>query len=149
MTNQANDTHSKLIGYLVWFFSPLTLFSAHRFYYGKNKTGVLWLFTGGLFLVGWLVDLFLIPAMDRAADKRYTTGPTDYTVAWALLVFLWPFGAHRFYMGKIGSGVVYLVCTAIGGSGFFPILVIPAIGLVYDILTLNSQVDELNRLARA
>ena len=146
MTNQPNDTHSKFVGYLVWIFG---VFGAHRFYYGKYKTGVLWFFTGGLLLVGWLVDLFLIPAMDREADQRYMAGPYDYTVTWILHTFLFAFGAHRFYMGKIGSGMVYLICTALIAIGFFPVAIILAIGWLYDFLTLNSQVDELNRLASA
>lgn len=32
----------------------------HRFYVGKVATGILWLFTGGLFGVGYLVDIILI-----------------------------------------------------------------------------------------
>jgi len=31
----------------------------HRFISGRVGTGILWLFTGGLFGIGWFVDLFL------------------------------------------------------------------------------------------
>ena len=150
MTVPGNDTHSKLIGYILWIFGFM---GAHRFYYGKTKTGVLWFFTLGLFGVGWLIDLFLIPSMDRQADKRFLQGPNDYTVAWALLTFLFAFGAHRFYLGKYWTGLFTLVMSAVG-SALAPtgILAIPFGAFVllmtlYDYLTLNSQVDELNRRA--
>lgn len=128
-----NDTHSKLIGYLLWIFGFM---GAHRFYYGRQITGTIWFFTLGLFLIGWIVDLFLIPAMDRAADRKYRQGPNEYSIAWILLTFLGIFGLHRFYMGKWLTGLLYL-CT--GG--------LLLIGVLYDYWTLNGQVDELNARA--
>ena len=72
----SNNTHSKLVGYLLWI---LGFLGAHRFYFGKPVTGTIWFFTFGLFGIGWLIDLFLIPSMDRQADFRFRAGPVDYT----------------------------------------------------------------------
>lgn len=124
-------THSKTIGYLLWIFG---FTGAHRFYYGKPVSGAIWFFTFGLLGIGWLIDLFLIPSMDRRADARFTSGPCDYTVAWILLTFLGAFGIHRFYMGKIGTGLIWLLT-----GGLF------LVGWLYDFCTLNQQVDEINR----
>ncbi len=49
---------SKLTAYLLWFF--LGLFGAHKFYLGKVGMGILYLFTAGLFGVGWIIDLFTL-----------------------------------------------------------------------------------------
>ena len=128
--NAANDTHSKTIGYILWIFG---FTGAHRFYYGKPVTGTIWFFTLGLLGIGWLIDLFLIPGMDREADLRFRAGRVDYTVAWVLLTFLGFFGVHRMYMGKWVTGIIYL-CTA-GLLG---------IGYLYDFWTLNEQITVVN-----
>jgi len=91
--NNSPDTHSKVIGYALWLFG---FTGAHRFYYGRPVTGVIWFFTAGLFFIGWIVDFFLIPFLDRSADRRFNAGSVDYSVAWLLLTFLGIFGVHRF-----------------------------------------------------
>ena len=147
-----NNTHSKVIGYILWVFG---FTGAHRFYYGKPITGTIWFFTLGLLGIGWLIDLFLIPGMDNEADNRYREGVVDYSVAWILLTFVGIFGIHRFYMGKWMSGMVFLilalsnlaVVTGIPTIIFSgPIL---ALMLIYDLWTLNEQVDQINRGAAA
>ena len=127
----SDDTHSKTIGYLLWVFG---FTGSHRFYYGRPITGTIWFFTFGLLGVGWLIDLFLIPSMDRDADRRFASGEIDYSVAWILLTFLGAFGVHRLYMGKIGTGLLWLLT-----GGLF------LIGWLYDFVTLNDQIDEIHR----
>lgn len=128
--NQLNN-HSKAIGYLMWIFGFM---GAHRFYYGRPVTGTIWFFTLGLLGVGWIIDLFFIPVMDREADFRYRPGPLNYSLAWVLLVILGLFGIHRFYMGKWLTGILWL-CT--GG--------LIGLGYLYDLWTLNEQVSKLNQ----
>ena len=130
MRNIEGDTHSKAIGYILWIFGFL---GAHRFYYGKPVTGTIYFFTLGLLFIGWIVDLFLIPSMDRQADLRFRAGRYDYNVAWVLLTFLGIFGIHRFYMGKWFTGILYLLT-----GGLF------LIGYIYDYWTLNDQLAILN-----
>lgn len=38
----------------------LGFFGAHYFYVGRWGKGLLYLFTGGLFFIGWLTDIFVI-----------------------------------------------------------------------------------------
>jgi TM2 domain-containing membrane protein YozV len=126
------DTHRKTIGYILWIFG---FTGSHRFYYGKPFIGTIYFFTFGLLGIGWLIDLFLIPSMDRQADLRFTTGPIDYSVAWMLLTFLGLFGLHRMYMGKWFTGILYLLTGGLLGFGY-----------LYDFWTLNDQITMINRV---
>jgi TM2 domain-containing membrane protein YozV len=130
VTPQRQDTHSKVLGYLLWI---VGFTGAHRFYYGKPVTGTIWFFTLGLLGIGWLIDFFLIPAMDREADLRFTAGATDYNLSWILLAFLGLFGVHRMYQGKWITGIIYL-CT----GGLF------LVGVLYDFWTMNEQISIRN-----
>ncbi len=49
--------------YVLWLGGLVGLAGLHRLYNGKTWTGLLWLFSGGLFGVGQLLDLVLIPKM--------------------------------------------------------------------------------------
>lgn len=128
--NPNNDTHLKTIGYILWIFG---FTGSHRFYFGKPLSGTIYFFTFGLLGIGWLIDLFLIPTMDKQADLRFKAGVIDYTAAWILLTFLGIFGVHRMYMGKWGTGLIYLLTGGLLGFGY-----------LYDFWTLNTQISEVN-----
>lgn len=130
--NYSAPSHNLFMGYLLWIFGFM---GAHRFYYGRPLTGTLWFFTLGLFFIGWLIDLFLIPSMDNTANSRFQTGRIDYNLSWILLTFLGVFGVHRMYQGKWITGVLYLLT-----GGLF------LLGVLYDYWTLNQQIHEENQL---
>lgn len=54
--------------------------------------------------------------------------------AYKWLIFFGAIGAHRYYQGKIGTGILY-TCTA----GLF------GIGVLVDVFTLDGQVVETNQ----
>ena len=124
------NTHHKLIGYLLWGFG---FTGSHRFYFGKPITGTFWFLTFGVFGVGWLIDIFLIPSLDKDADNKYIEGEIDYTICWLLLGYLGFLGAHRFYMKKWITGVLFLLT-----GGFL------TLGWLYDLWTLNEQISDIN-----
>jgi len=128
--NRESDTHLKTIGYVLWLFG---FTGSHRFYYGKPVSGTIYFFTLGLLGIGWLVDLFLIPSLQRQANLRFAEGWIDYSIAWILLTFLGLFGAHRIYMGKWFTGVLYLLTVGLFGLGY-----------LYDFWTLNDQISQIN-----
>lgn len=127
----SSQTHSKFIGYVLWLFG---FTGSHRFYYGRPITGTIWFFTLGLLGIGWFIDLFLIPGMDRAADGKYLSGRYDYNIAWILLTFLGVFGVHRFYLGKWFSGIIWFLT-----GGLF------LVGYLFDFWFLNEQVSDANK----
>ena len=130
MNRENYSTHSIVVGYLAWIFGFL---GAHRFYYGKQLSGMLYFFTFGLLFIGWIIDLFLIPTMNSEVQSRFHEGELDYNIAWLLFAFLGLLGIHRMYMGKWLTGLLYLLTC-----GLF------LIGWLYDLWTLNEQISLAN-----
>ena len=129
---ERTTTHSVPLGYLLWIFG---FTGSHRFYYGKKWTGTVYFCTLGLFGIGWIIDFFLIPSMERESNLHFTPGRYNYSIAWLLLTFLGAFGAHRFYIGKWVSGILWLCTGGLLGAGW-----------LYDFLYINEMVSEQNIL---
>ncbi len=58
VTAPAGKRCSKWVSFLLCLF--LGYFGAHKFYEGKTGMGLLYLFTIGLFGIGWLIDIFAL-----------------------------------------------------------------------------------------
>ena len=48
------------VAYLLWFL--FGFLGVHKFYLDKIVLGILYILTGGLFFIGWFVDLFTLPS---------------------------------------------------------------------------------------
>ena len=57
--------------YLMWCFWLFGFAGIHRFYLGKPLSGLVWFFTWGMFGIGQLIDLALIPEMVEEKNLRY------------------------------------------------------------------------------
>ena len=60
------------IAYVLFFF--LGFLGIHKFYVGKTLWGIVYIFTGGIFCIGLLIDLFTIPAQVRNYNQGLTNG---------------------------------------------------------------------------
>ena len=49
--------------YLLWCLGLVGFCGIHRFYLGRPISGLIWLLTGGLFVIGQIIDLIFIPRM--------------------------------------------------------------------------------------
>ena len=63
LSPQPAQYRNKATAYALWLLSLCGINGAHRFYLGKNVTGVLWFLTFGWGFIGQFIDLFLIPGM--------------------------------------------------------------------------------------
>jgi len=62
--------YSVVIAYLLWLVSGCGALGFHRFYLGKIPTGLLWMCTGGLGMIGSIYDLITLPRQVHEANMR-------------------------------------------------------------------------------
>ncbi|MDX2099466.1 MAG: NINE protein [Leptolyngbyaceae cyanobacterium bins.59] len=70
-TAQIPGLHKVETTYLLWATCFVGLSGLHRIYSGKTLTGLLWLWTFGLFGIGQFLDFFAIPGMVEERNLRY------------------------------------------------------------------------------
>ena len=62
--------YNVLVAYLLWFISGFGALGFHRFYLGKIPTGLLWMMTGGMGMVGSVYDFLTLPRQVQEANLR-------------------------------------------------------------------------------
>lgn len=55
---QAGKPKNKWVAFILCLFGGM--FGLHKFYEGKIIMGILYLLTAGLFVIGWVIDIFII-----------------------------------------------------------------------------------------
>jgi len=71
------------------------------------------------------VPIYWPGGMDGASPKRYVA-------ALLLAIFAGFFGAHRFYVGKAGTGILYLLTFGFFGVGWILDILMVAVGSFTD-----------------
>ena len=59
---------STIVAYILWLI--LGILGAHKFYLRRPVVGILYFCTGGLLLIGWLIDLFTLPGQVEELNYR-------------------------------------------------------------------------------
>ena len=76
--SKAYSEKSKLTALLLCIF--LGWLGLHRFYLERYKTGLVWLFSFGLFYIGWIADIFGIVSGSLKDSKGQTLRPFNEAV---------------------------------------------------------------------
>ena len=99
----------------------------HRFYTGRIFSGLFQLLTGGGFGIWWLIDLIII--VSGSFTDQYNRplnhppvmgGNRSWTTTVFLCMFLGWLGVHRFYNGRVVSGIFQLL--TFGGFGIWVLI---------------------------
>ena len=73
-----------------------------------------------------------VPPDERLYEEP-DASPRSRTIALLLCVFLGYFGVHRFYVGKIGTGILWLLTGGLFGIGYVIDIILSAAGSFRDI----------------
>jgi TM2 domain-containing membrane protein YozV len=88
-------------------------------------------------------------ALDPQRMMMYETQKKSVGLAYVLLIFLGWFGAHRFYLGRTGSGIALIVLTGLSFVGSFILIgllgyFVVAAWLFVDLFLTAGMVSEYN-----
>lgn len=98
---------------------PFGLFGAYHYYLGNYALGITYTLTLGIFSIGWIVDLFRMKKLVKAAnDPTSDHGMTKITAYVLCVSPLGIFGAHHFYLNRYLNGGFYAATLGMFGFGW-------------------------------
>lgn len=62
-----SNEKSTVVAYILW---CAGIFGVHKFYLRQPLMGIIYLFTAGLFFIGWIIDLFTLPDQVAAFNDQ-------------------------------------------------------------------------------
>lgn len=95
------------------------------------------------------------PSADARARMRFDAGRRSLVIAYLLWFFLGYFGVHRFYLGRVGSGIVMLLISLVSIPLAWILIGYLGFGLIFlwwllDALLIPGMVTRYNaRLAQS
>ena len=120
----------KKLGNCLLLFLFLGYLGAHRFYVGKIGTAILYILTLGGCGIWALIDLIsIVTGNFKDNEGKFVRSKRDGTkeqsekswgTCFLLFLFLGYLGAHRFYVGKIGTAILYII--TFGGCGIWALI---------------------------
>lgn len=98
---------------------PFGLFGAYHYYLGNYGLGIAYTLSLGIFSIGWIVDLFRMKTLVRAANDPTSDHGTTKVTAYILCVSpLGIFGAHHFFLKRYLNGGFYAATFGQFGLGW-------------------------------
>lgn len=127
---RVDSKSEKNLGTCLLLFLFLGWVGAHRFYVGKIGTAILYIITIGGCCIWALIDLISIVSGNfkdkegklivRQIDGSKQKSEKSWGTCFLLFLFLGYLGAHRFYAGKIGTAILYII--TFGGVGIWALV---------------------------
>lgn len=99
----------------------------------------------GIVMVWWIIDLYIIEIRYKKQLKNLTdiTKNKSNFIAYVLWIFIGAFGAHRFYVGKFNTGLIFLFCTLTSWTIITGIIVF--VWYIIDVFYLYEYVIKRNK----
>lgn len=138
LENEPAFKEKQLLDAYVIAVTPAGIIGMHHFYLGRYCWGFLYLFTLGLFGLGWLSDLIrMSKIVERTNENRRSKPDVRLKYLDEVYTLILPpvgiFGFHHYYLRRYLWGIAYTLTVGCFG-----------IGWIFDWFRLSSLVEQAN-----